>query len=421
MTDDPRVEQLLDELLDTRATPEEVCRRCPELLSEVRVQWREMCRVRAELDVLFPAPSALPQEGSKADIGAPGRACLDTSPLEDTDLPRIPGYEVEAVLGRGGMGVVYRARHLKLNRSVALKMLLAGAYAGRQELARFQREAEAIAGLRHPNIVRVYEVGELEGRPYFTMEFVEGGSLADRLAGVPQPARRAAELVATLADAVEFAHASRIIHRDLKPANILLTAPAAEARGTELGTPVITDFGVARRIDGPEFTVTGARIGTPSYMAPEQALGRVSAIGPAVDVYALGAILYEVLTGRPPFQAETAAETERQVITKEPVPPSRLNAKVPRDLETICLMCLHKAPARRYATAAALAEDLRRFQRGEPIAARPAGLVERTGKWVRRHPTGSAMLAASLLVAVALVAASFWLVVQQTRQRQAVE
>ena len=234
MTDDPRVEQLLDELLDKRATPEEVCRTCPELLSEVRARWRQMCRVRGELDVLFPAPSAPPQEGSNQDIGAPGRACLDTSPLEDTDLPRIPGYEVEAVLGRGGMGVVYRARHLKLNRSVALKMLLAGAYAGREELARFQREAEAIAGLRHPNIVRVYEVGELEGRPYFTMDFVEGGSLADRLAGVPQPARRAAELVATLADAVELAHASRIIHRDLKPANILLTAPAGRAR---IGAP----------------------------------------------------------------------------------------------------------------------------------------------------------------------------------------
>jgi serine/threonine-protein kinase len=387
MSDNPRVRQLLDELLDTRATPEDVCKSCPELLPEVRARWRRMCSVQAEIDALFPAPPSRSPEDTAPYVGGAGGACVCASPPEGVALPRVPGYEVEAVLGCGGMGVVYKARHLKLNRPVALKMLLAGAYAGCQERSRFQREAEAVAGLRHPHIVRVYEVGDLEGRPYFTMEFVEGGSLAEHLAGVPQPARRAAELVATLADAVEFAHASGVIHRDLKPANILLTA---------CGTPVITDFGVARRIDGPDLTVPGARVGTPSYMAPEQALGQARVVGPAVDVYALGALLYEMLSGRPPFRAETAAETERQVIAEEPAPPSRLNAKVPRDLETICLKCLHKAAARRYTSARELADDLRRFLGGRPIRARPVGSIERAVKWARRRPA-AALLAVTLL------------------------
>jgi serine/threonine-protein kinase len=237
------------------------------------------------------------------------------------------------------MGVVYRARHLKLKRTVALKMMLSGAYATAQELARFIREAEAVAGLEHPHIVQVHDVGELEGRPYFTMEFIDGGSLAQSLAGTPQAAARSARLIGTLAGAVEFAHQHGIVHRDLKPANILLTGQ---------GTPKIADFGLARCADaGPELTRSGVRVGTPSYMAPEQAAGHVSAIGPSADVYALGAILYEMLTGRPPFRAATAVETERQVIADEPVPPARLNSKVPRDLETICLKCLQKDPQRR--------------------------------------------------------------------------
>jgi serine/threonine-protein kinase len=358
-------------------------------------------QVEAELDALFP-PST---PNWDADTPAPGKPAAE--------LPQIPGYEVEAVLGRGGMGIVYKARHVRLNRPVALKMLLAGAYAGPEERRRFFREAEALAGLRHANLVQVHDVGDHDGRPYFTMEYVDGGSLAQKLTGTPQCVRHAAALVATLAEAMQVAHQGGIVHRDLKSANVLLTADS---------TPKIADFGVARRLEGGAgLTHSGVPVGTPSYMAPEQARGQTRAIGPAVDVYALGAILYELLTGRPPFHGETAASTIHQVITWDPVPPSRLNAKVPRDLETICLKCPEKVPARRYPSAAALAEDLHRFQRGEAIAARPAGLVERSGKWVRRYPTASALLAASLLLAVLLVDASFWLVVQQSNQRHGVE
>ena len=320
---------------------------------------------------------------------------------------------MEAVLGTGGMGVVYRARHRALDRLVAVKMLLAGAFAGPHELGRFRRETEALAGMRHPNIVQVYDAGDIEGRPYFTMELVNGGSLAQQLAATPQPPRRTAELVSILAGAVQFSHRSGIVHRDLKPANILLATD---------GTPKITDFGLALQVGGgARFTISGARVGTPSYMAPEQALGKASAIGPAVDIYALGAILYESLTGRPPFVGETAADTERQVIADEPVSPSRLNAKVPRNLETICLKCLHKTPDRRYLTAAALAEDLLRFGRGEPIAARPSGLLERSAKWVRRRPTTSALIAASSLLAMSLVGGAFWLITEQAAIVRAVE
>jgi tetratricopeptide (TPR) repeat protein len=329
------------------------------------------------------------------------------------ELPQVPGHEVEAVLGRGGMGVVCKARHVRLNRPVAVKMLLAGAYAGPDELARFRREAQTLAELGHPNVVQIYETGELDGLPYFTMELVEGGTLAEQLAGVPLPADRAAALVVTLAGAVQAAHDRGIVHRDLKPANVLL-APD--------GTPKISDFGVARRL-GPdtELTRTGARVGTPSYMAPEQASGNSGTAGPAVDVYALGAVLYELLTGRPPFRAETAAETERQVIEEEPAPPSHLNAGVPRDLETVCLKCLHKDPRRRYARAADLAADLDRFRRGETIVARPVGTLERVGKWVRRHPGRAAAGLGGVLVAVALLLGGWWALAERAATERAVE
>ena len=403
MAVDSRVQELLDELGDSGRTPEEVCAACPELLPEVRRRWLRICAVKADLDALFPTP------GSEAGPDA------DTSvPLHTVDeLPQIPGYEVEGLLGRGGMGVVYKARHLRLNRLVALKMLITGAYAGPHERARFQREAEAAAGLHHANIVQVHDVGDHQGWPYFTMEFLEGGSLTQALAGTPQPARQAAALVATLAEAVLVAHRHGIVHRDLKPANILLTAD---------GTPKVADFGLARHFDGePGLTQSGARIGTPSYMAPEQFIGNAGTIGPAADIYALGVLLYEILTGRPPFRGETASETERQAIHDEPVSPSRLNPKVPRDLETICLKCLHKDPERRYASAIALLEDLQRFERNEPIAARPPGLAERAAKWVRRHPTHAAIVAASLVVAILLVGGGFWLALEQAHRRNGVE
>ena len=236
--------------------------------------------------------------------------------------------------------MVYRAEHLRLRRTVALKMLLAGRHAGRVEVARFFQEARAAASLRHPHIVQVYDVGESDGLPYYTMELVDGGTLADLLGGVPQPAARAADLLTVLADAVEAAHGVGIVHRDLKPTNVLLTAADR--------SPKVSDFGLARLAagsgDAGTLTLAGGRIGTPSYMAPEQAAGAVGPVGPWTDVYALGAVLYEALTGRPPFRGESAAETERQVLQEEPARPSRLNARVPRDLETICLKCLSKGP-----------------------------------------------------------------------------
>jgi serine/threonine-protein kinase len=401
MADEPRVQELLLEMLESQRTPEEVCAACPELLPEVRKRLQQMRVVEAELLAFLPTATL----DSGVDTPASGHP--------GADLPHVPGYEVQAVLGRGGMGVVYQARHLRLNRLVALKMLLGGAYAGPHERARFQREAEAVAGLRHENIVRVYDVGDHDGRPYFTMELIEGGSLAQHLAGAPQPAGAAAQLVATLAEAVRVAHQGGVVHRDLKPANVLLAAD---------GTAKISDFGLARRLQGgTALTQSGVALGTPSYMAPEQARGQTQAIGPAVDVYALGAILYELLTGRPPFYAETAVATVHQVITQDPVPPSRLNFQVPRDLETICLKCLQKDPARRYATAAALANDLRRFGEGRPIQARPVGWAERSWRWCKQKPTTAALLALVLLTA----GGGLWLERQRAdrrgRTREAIE
>jgi serine/threonine-protein kinase len=257
MTDEPRVQELLQEILDSHVTPEEVCASCPELLPVVRDRWRKVRRVVADLDALFP-PADAPNKELGAPSPPPPAAPTPRLP-RGTALPQIPGYEVDAVLGRGGMGVVFRARHLRLNRLVALKMLLRGEYAGPHERARFQHEAEAVAALRHENIVRVHDVGEHDGRPYFTMEYVEGGSLSQKLAGTPQPARPAAALVATLAGAVQAAHACEIRHRDLKPGNILLTAD---------GVPKVSDFGLARRLEGGAgLTQSGVPMGTPSYMA----------------------------------------------------------------------------------------------------------------------------------------------------------
>jgi WD40 repeat protein/tRNA A-37 threonylcarbamoyl transferase component Bud32 len=315
----------------------------------------------------------------------------ESSPAE---WPTPPGHEILQEVGRGGMGIVYKARQIGLQRMVALKMIRAGGLAIAEELQRFRDEAKLVAALQHPNIVRIYEVGEHNGVPFFSLEFCPGSSLDKRLAGTPLPPKEAAGLIETLARAVQAAHCKHIVHRDLKPANVLYA---------EDGTPKITDFGVAKKLDEAGQTGTYAVMGTPSYMAPEQASGKSKGVGPCADVWALGAILFECLTGRPPFKAATALDTMSQVVHHEPVPPSRLNAQVPRDLETICLMCLHKDPTRRYLSAAALAEDLRRFQTGEPILARPVGLGERLVKWVRRRPTAAALLGVSVVASAVLL------------------
>jgi tRNA A-37 threonylcarbamoyl transferase component Bud32 len=317
-----------------------------------------------------------------------------------------PGYEIIEELGRGGMGVVYKARQVKLNRTVALKMILAGRHAGAADLQRFRTEAEAIARLRHPNIVAVYEVGEHEGRPFLSLEFCEGGSLDRKLAGNPLPPQKAAALVQTLAEAMQAAHQANVIHRDLKPANVMLGGD---------GTPRITDFGLARKLDEVGQTQTGAIMGTPSYMAPEQAESKKD-VGPAADVYALGAILYQTLTGRPPFRAATTLDTIIQVVSDEPVPPRQLNATVPVDLETVCLRCLQKDPRRRYASAAELAQDLGRFLAGEPVLARPVGSLERVGKWARRNPAVAGLLAAVAAALLLGVAVSGFFAIDASRQ-----
>jgi hypothetical protein len=395
--------RIFDEFLVKRQlgeTPilDEYCQRFPDLAEQLRLHIR-----------LYDALETVRPEGV-------------TTLRDHGVLPRIPGYEVEAVLGQGGAGVVFRARHLRLGRPVALKMLLAGAYAGPTELMRFQLEAEAVAGLCHPNVVQIYEVAEHEGRPYFTMELVDGGSLAQKLAATPpantggsqakagnsQQVRWAAELVATLAEAVSVAHRAGIIHRDLKPGNILLTAD---------GTPKISDFGLARRLKGEGgLTWTGTAVGTPSYMAPEQASDTAGAIGPATDVYGLGAVLYELLTGRPPFRAGTPLETLQQVLSQEPAPPSRSNPRVPRDLETVCLKCLQKNAQRRYSSAVALAEDLQRYLRGQVVTARPVSPLERAVKWVRRNK-GVAVLSAAAVFAL-LAGSGIGLAIRNHAQEQ---
>ncbi len=389
MEAEPRIRQLLVEILDSNRSAQEVCQDSPDLLPEVLDQLRRMRGVEAELSALFT--------GFEAALGTGDRYAVDLS----AELPIVPGYQVEELIGRGGMGMVYKARHLKLDRTIALKMIISGLYVGKSDNERFLREARAMASLRHPHIVPVYDVGEFDSRRYFTMEFMEGGNLAEALAGAPQPARASADLVCTLAGAVQTAHESGIVHRDLKPANILLSRQ---------GSPKIADFGLARRFESdPILTLSGARVGTPSYMAPEQAVGKSEEVGPGADVYSLGAILYEMLTGRPPFRAENAMETERLVLTEEPVPPSRLNPKLPRNLETICLTCLHKSPLRRYASAAELEQELRRFLNGEPIKARPIGSLERSTRWVLRRPAAATAVVAGLLLALTLGGGGVWI------------
>jgi WD40 repeat protein len=326
--------------------------------------------------------------------------------------PRIPGYEVLSEMGRGGMGVVYKARQvsrLGAERVVALKTIHTRGAARPEAVARFRAEAATVARLEHPNIVRLYADGEHDGEPFFAFELVEGGSLAERLAGKPQAPREAAALVGTLARAVQYAHSRGVVHRDLKPGNVLLAACGLASAKPQAAVPKITDFGLAKRLDeGPGETRTGAVLGTPSYMAPEQAGGNTRTVGPSVDVYALGAILYECLTGRPPFLGASVLQTLEQVRIQEPVPPRRLQPGVPRDLETVCLKCLEKEPRQRYATAQDLADDLARFTQGEPIRARPVGPLRRAVKWARRRPAAAGLLTVIAVALVSLVAGGLW-------------
>ncbi|MBM4072055.1 MAG: GAF domain-containing protein [Planctomycetes bacterium] len=339
----------------------------------------------------------------------------------------IAGYDILSTLGHGGMGVVYKARQLDLNRIVALKMIRAGSEADPHQIARFKTEARAVAQLQHPNIVQIYDVDEwrpAEGSaatPYFSLEYVDGGSLATKLKAVLPTPRQAAQICETLARAVHFAHQRGIIHRDLKPGNILLASVAAGssverthgATATEYGIPKITDFGLAKNLEprGGEsepLTRSGDILGTPSYMAPEQAAGNTHAIGPATDIYALGTILYEMITGRAPFSGKTTMETLHRVLSDDPVPPGLILPRIPRDLQTICMTCLHKDPGRRYASAEALADDLCAFLAGEPIKARPVTAWERAWKWVMRTPAFAFILAAAWLVLAGLLIGALW-------------
>lgn len=457
---------------------EEYCAHCPDLLPGLK---ERLNGAHTPTNVTDPAPALhrpLPQE-EKTLVGAPQVAQMlsqaKPKPRRHPAFPDIPGYEVLSELGRGGMGVVYKARHVTLKRTVALKMIKSGMYAGDAELARFRAEAEAAARLHHPNIVQIYEFETHDDRPYFALEYVEGSTLAAYLEGKPQPERDAAGLLEVLARAIHFAHERGVLHRDLKPANILLGASPTLLRGAspesqastaksptplwpdpvsaastgggatgdtlvsdgarldlpQLGAlvPKVTDFGLAKLLEtgesaggaGSDVTPSGAFLGTPGYMAPEQADTGKAAIGPAADVYGLGAILYATLTGRPPFLAATPLETVLQVLEEEPVSPRRLRPALSRDIETICLRCLEKDPARRYASAEALADDLKRYLNHEPILARPAGAVERAIKWARRRPAQAALLGLTVAGVIVLLIMTYWLNAARTQEKKARE
>ena len=360
---DPVLE-LLVEWEERRAAGESIsaellCPNDPRLQQELRERIARREKILAALE-LSPEES-----GSFAG----GRAPLA--------FPNLIGYEILELIGQGGMGVVYKARQLALNRIVAIKMILSGVNASPQELARFRAEAEAVARLAHPNIVQIFEIGEQNDCPYLTLEFVPGGNLSHQIEGTALPPRRAAEMVLALAKGIQHAHDRGIVHRDLKPGNVLIDAN---------GTPKIADFGLAKRAEGNlAHTMTGAIIGSPTYMAPEQAAGNSAEIGPATDVYALGVMLYEMLTGRPPFKGDSVIETIQQVREQDPLPPRMVQPKVPRDIEIICLKCLEKKPANRYANAAALALDLQAFLQNEPISAQSLTLVEQVTRTIAHH------------------------------------
>jgi serine/threonine protein kinase/Tfp pilus assembly protein PilF len=370
----------------------------------------------------YPAPdfSSISQTRLPTPVGS-------SAPRKRVHWPRLPGLELVEILGSGGMGVVFKARQATLGRAVAVKLLRDIHLEGSAHHERFMQEARAVARLQHANLVQLYEFGEIPSeagdtaRPYLVLEYVSGGSLADLVRGSPQPPAEAARLVELLAEAIHYAHLQGVIHRDLKPANVLLRGEGKESRGgkqlspasrasrlSPLASPAITDFGLAKFQAGTELTRTGEVVGTPSYMAPEQAAGKAAGVTAAVDVYGLGAILYEALTGRPPFEGDSTIATLLLVKHEEPVPPRRLQPSVPCDLETICLKCLRKEPGHRYATAEDLADDLRRFRADESIRARPASSGEKLVRWCRRKPLVAGLAAALALVFLSGLSGVLW-------------
>jgi serine/threonine protein kinase len=414
-------EVVLHQEIGRALTLKDCIQRFPQFEAELRDQF--------ELHQLLESP-ALRESLSATQIVEPAAEAVEkgdsTRAACNPHWPAIPGYELQRELGAGGMGVVYLAHDPQLKRQVAIKVLRSESFPRKAALSRFRTEAEAIARLQHPNVAQIYEVGEHDDVPYLVLEYLEGGSLDRQLAGQPVLAPAAARLVETLARTIHHAHERGIVHRDLKPANILLQKDEGRRMKDESEQtdnlsdssfilhpssflPKIADFGLAKLREGRAgVTASGAVLGTANYLPPEQAEGHGDAAGPPADIYALGAILYEMLTGRPPFQAETILATLQQVILHDPVPPGQICPGLARDLETVCLKCLQKDPTRRYASAMALAEDLRRFLAGEPIRARPVGVWEQGVKWVKRRPALAALLATSVAALVALLGLSLW-------------
>src|SRR5262245_34279186 len=372
-----------------------ICRKCgSKIFSDAPEGLCGRCVLKAALGDFAAAPAA--GGGDPGHVDKPAREGTKATHAAEL-LGELGDYELLEEVGRGGQGVVFRARQKTLNRTVALKVISLGQWASKAHIKRFRLEAEAAVKLEHPGIVPIHEVGERDGSCYFSMKFVEGGQLDEVAKRKPMPIRDAVELIAKVARTVHYAHEHGILHRDIKPGNILLDAK---------GKPHLTDFGLARLVESESsVTQTLDVLGTPSYMAPEQAMGNNAAISRVTDVYGLGAVLYQLLTGQPPFAGGATFETIKLLLDTEPRPPRLLNSKIDRDLSTICLKCLQKDPQRRYSSALALAEDLERWLRHEPIQARPSGIFISTRKWVRRNPS-SAMLVTCV---VALAAAAAWI------------
>src|SRR5437588_952606 len=377
-----------------------ICRKCgAKIFSDAPRGLCTACMLETALGILPDAVAEVDSSAGSLDELSRDNA-KPTSGVKEavraaTMLGELGDYELLEEIGRGGQGVVFRARQKSLNRTVALKVIILGQWASKAHLKRFRREAEAAASLDHPCIVPIYEVDERDGSCYFSMKFVEGGQLDEVVRREPMPIRRAVELIAKVARTVHYAHEHHILHRDIKPGNILLDAK---------GEPHLTDFGLARLVE-TESTVTRTMevLGTPSYMAPEQAVGNNARVTSATDVYGLGAVFYQLLTGHPPFAGGATYETIKLLLDTEPRQPRLLNPKVDRDLATICLKCLEKDPQRRYSSALALAEDLERWLKHEPIRARRTGLFTRGRKWVRRNPTNAVLVVALAAVVGAMI------------------